>query len=83
LKYFVNDVKLANGDETVLHGSTSLVMVIRGHDGKVFDQIRHLDFVIEIGHNALLEMIEEASADETKKRSNGLVTIKVDNIEQH
>jgi hypothetical protein len=40
----------------------------------------YLDFVIEIDHTALLEMLEKASSAKNRKFSNGLIAIKVDNV---
>jgi hypothetical protein len=80
MKSYVNDVKLANGDETILHGSTSFEAPIGGYDAEVFYGMRHLDFVIELDHTALLEMIEQASNAKNKKFSNGPIAIRVVNI---
>jgi hypothetical protein len=80
MKYYVKDVKLADGDETVLHGSTSFEAPVGGYDTEVIHGMRHLDFVIELDHTALLEMIEQASNAKNKKHSNGPIAIRVDNI---
>ena len=67
MKYYVNDVNLADGDETVLHGTTSF-QTYYDHDGvlSITDAL-DLDFVIEIEHTALLEMIEKANAGEEQE----------------
>ena len=79
MKYYVNDVKLADGDETVLHGSTSF-QTFYVYEGERIHHMRQLDFVIEIDHTSLLEMIEKASEAKNKKFSAGAIAIKVDNI---
>lgn len=79
MKYFVNDVCLADGDETVPHGSTSF-QISYSHESELFFRGRELDLVIEIDHTALLEMIEKASHAKNRKYAEGPLVIRVNNV---
>ena len=79
MKFYVNDVQLNDGDETVLHGTTSFETHYN-HEGERNYHMRQVDFVIEIDHTALLEMIDNASQEKNRKYAAGPLSIKVDNL---
>jgi hypothetical protein len=79
MKHYVNDIRLADGDETVLHGNTSF-QTSYVLEGEQIYHMRHLDFVIEIDHTGLLELIEKASQAKNKKFAEGPLLVRVDNV---
>lgn len=73
------EVNLEDGNEFVLHGNKTIDRSYV-YDGEHCSEALSLDFVIEIEHTGLLELIEKASTERNRKAIFGPISIKVSNL---